>query len=267
MKRYAHHFVLTNQQLKDINPLSIGEQTCAPRYTYGPCMLNHVLIHYVVRGCGRVYKEGICYEVHAGEAFLIFPDEVVTYMADDADPWYYQWVSFNGALSERFCTLPTVIPFPSDSIRKMLDLVEENQAEYRIAGLLFELYAALFGQKPAHRGYVNDVKDCIHALYMYPLQVEKIAAKLNLNRRYLSRIFREQTGKTVQEYLITVRMETAQRCLENGCSVEQAANLSGYEDVSGFSKLFKKRYGKSPLEWKKERLDKQKAILPQKEEP
>ncbi len=254
MKRYAHHFVLKNRSLKDLNPLFIGEQTCAPGYTYGPCMLNHILIHYIVRGSGVVCKEGARYKVHAGEAFLIFPNEVVTYMADAADPWHYQWIAFNGELSEHFCLLPTVVPFPSDMVRKMLEQLEGNRAEYRIAGLLFELYAMLFEDNPTRRGYVSDVKDCIHALYMQPLRVEEIAARLNLDRRYLSRVFREQTGKTIQEYLITIRMESAQRCLENGFQVEQAARLSGYEDVSGFSKMFKKRYGKSPLEWKKERL-------------
>ncbi len=244
-------YILTNRRLGDLNPLFVGEEPCAAGYSYGPTVRHYTLMHYVLRGKGTVIKKDERCEVHAGEAFLIHPDEAVTYTADAADPWHYQWVAFDGALSERFRSLPTVIRPPADILQKMIDLREDSLAEYRIAALLFELYAALFGDKPERQNYVRRVKDRIRALYMQPLRVEQIANELNLDRRYLSRIFKAHTGKTVQEYLISVRMQAAQHCLDDGFSVEQTAHLCGYDDPSNFSKLFKKRCGKSPAEWKR----------------
>ena len=84
---------------------------------------------------------------------------------------------------------------------------------------------------------------------MQDLRVEEIADKMNLDRRYLSRIFKEKTGQTVQEYLISVRMEAAKQQLVRGASVNEAAKLSGYEDVCNFSKMFKRLFGVSPGQW------------------
>ena len=124
---------------------------------------------------------------------------------------------------------------------------------YTIAAELFELYAYLFRDKLADKKegnrYVRRVEDYIRALYMQPLRVEDIARSLNLDRRYLSRLFKAQMGVSILEFLISVRMENAVRQLDAGASVKEAAQLSGYSDVSNFSKMFKKRYGKSPKDF------------------
>ena len=44
------------------------------------------------------------------------------------------------------------------------------------------------------------------ANYMQPLRVEDLARQVNLDRRYLSRRFKQQTGLTLQEYIIQVRI-------------------------------------------------------------
>ena len=90
------------------------------------------------------------------------------------------------------------------------------------------------------------VKNFIRTGYMDDLTVAGIAASLNLDRRYLSRLFKTHTGKTVQQYLICVRMEEARRYLSQGRSVQDTATLCGYEDVSNFSKMYKKHFGISP---------------------
>ena len=123
--------------------------------------------------------------------------------------------------------------------------------EHRIASLLFQLYAKLFEEKTDKNNYVSQVQGRIHASYMEPLRVEEIADRLNLNRRYLSRLFKQNTGKSIQEYLIAVRMEEARQRLEEGHSVAASARLCGYEDVGNFSKMFKQYFGSSPQHWKK----------------
>ena len=131
-------------------------------------------------------------------------------------------------------------------------LAQENQPlrEYHIVSVLFRMYAILFEGKNTHNHYVRRVQDHIRALYMQPLRVERIAEELNLDRRYLSRLFKQKTGQTIQEFLISVRMEEAKQCLANGFSVEESAHLCGYDDASNFSKMFKRFYGISPQYWK-----------------
>lgn len=122
--------------------------------------------------------------------------------------------------------------------------------EYRLAGELFRLYTTLFSTASAKNPYVRQVENYIRSSYMFPIRVEQLAEQMNLNRRYLSRLFKRETGYSVQEYLIKVRLEEAEQHIRQGSGVQRAAQLVGYSDVSNFSKMFKKQFGKSPSEIK-----------------
>ena len=152
-------------------------------------------------------------------------------------------------LAERFKQLEPVFSLPDTVFARMFRAVEEPEmAEYRLAAELLRLYALLFGRSSDTNHHVRRVENYIRSAYMEPIRVEKIAEQLSLDRRYLSRLFKEKTGFSIQEYLISVRMEAAELLLQQGRSVKEAAYLSGYEDVSNFSKMFKKYYGKSPAD-------------------
>ncbi len=243
----SKHLLLTNRKLKDLNPLIAGEETCAPGHSFGPAVRQYTLIHYVFRGKGTLYARGGIHPVQAGQAFVILPEEVTTYTADLQEPWHYCWIGFDGDLAARFGELPPVLTLPETLFGRMRHLSAQPSAmEYLLAGDLFSLYAYLFADSQRGCPHVRRVENYIRSNYMHTIRVERIAAELNLDRRYLSRLFKEKTGSSIQEYLIRVRLEEAERLLLRGCSVKEAAHLAGYEDVSNFSKMFKKRTGRSP---------------------
>jgi len=172
---------------------------------------------------------------------------VTTYTADLSDPWHYIWIGFNGQLAGKFAELGRVFEAPGDIFAQLItDTRSTGLPEYTLSAGLFQLYARLFGQKQSSNDHVKRVKNYIRTCYMQPIRVEDIANQLNLDRRYLSRLFKSHTGQTVQEYLLHTRLEAALQHLKEGCSVAQAAALCGYEDVSNFSRMFKRRYGVSP---------------------
>lgn len=68
-----------------------------------------------------------------------------------------------------------------------------------------------------------------------------MATYVNLNRSYLSSIFQQSTGMTIQEYLTKFRMTRASELLKiTNLTVEQIAESCGYKDALVFSKAFKK---------------------------
>lgn len=241
--------LLTNRHFQELNPLIAGEEFCEPNHSFGPAVRKYTLIHYVVSGKGTLYSRGGTHTVSAGQAFLILPGEVTTYTAHCDDPWHYRWIGFDGSLSNAFSSLPPVFPFSGEPFRQMMEAADMQ--EYRLAGLLFQIYAQLFSQRSSENQHVRRVKDYIRASYMYPIRVEDIARQLSLDRRYLSRLFKENTGKSIQQYLIDVRLGEAEQQLMQGISVREAAALSGYPDVSNFTKLFKKHRGKAPASLRK----------------
>lgn len=242
--------VLVNRHFKDLNPILFGEEACKPGYSFGPCTREYTLIHFVSRGCGVFTRNGVEHPVCAGEAFIIRPDDISTYSADRADPWDYAWIGFDGALSEKFSSLPPVVRFSTDWAREIAHIDREWEAiEYRVTATLFLMYSEWFSGKAGKEDYVRSVKDYVNAKFTQSLSVEEIARQLSLDRRYLSRVFKQRTGKSIQEYIVWVRIEKAKKFLGNGYSVAESARLCGYDDACNFSKMFKKQTGISPGQW------------------
>ena len=238
-------WLLTNRHLQDLNPLVAGKEACRPGKSFGPAVRSYTLIHYVLSGKGVFQKGTNSYPVAPGQAFLILPGEVTTYIADENDPWHYCWVGFDGNLSHRFKALPPVFSIPENIFLQLFPCEKTVDATFYIASGLFLLYGALFpeDQKSTH---AEKVENLIHSDYMRPLRVEAIARELNLDRRYLTRIFKAQTGRSIQQYLIHTRLDAADRYLSQGIGVQECAKLCGYEDYSLFSRLYKKHRGHSP---------------------
>jgi transcriptional regulator GlxA family with amidase domain len=63
----------------------------------------------------------------------------------------------------------------------------------------------------------------------------------------LSRVFREQTGRTVFEFAREARLAEAQRLLaESALSVEEVALAVGFSSAANFSTAFRERFGRTP---------------------
>lgn len=67
----------------------------------------------------------------------------------------------------------------------------------------------------------------------------------------LTRWFRSYLHSSPHEYLQSVRLSHAATMLLNGASVTEACMRSGFSDCSHFIVLFKKKFGETPLKYKK----------------
>ena len=243
---------LTNRNFKDLNPIIFGHEECSSGKSFGPAIRKYTLIHYVEQGCGKLFKNGEEYDVRAGEAFIILPNEITFYQADKEDPWTYRWIGFDGTLSEKYKDIPPVVPVSNEIFPNIdQDPTEVPMVEYILASQLFSMTATLLSGVKHKNHYVRQVKNYISSCYMQDMSIGKLADHLRLDRRYLSRLFKEKTGETIQDYLTRVRMEEARRLLSLGQSVSEAASLCGYTDTCNFSKMFKKYFGTSPNNLKK----------------
>ncbi len=99
--------------------------------------------------------------------------------------------------------------------------------------------------------YISRTVNFIKANFMNDIMISDIAKSLNINRKYMARIFKSRMGLSMQEYVISLRLENAKKLLGNGYSVSEAAQLSGYKDSFVFSKAFKKHYKNPPIYYRK----------------
>ena len=106
----------------------------------------------------------------------------------------------------------------------------------------------------ASKKYVAEqVVTYIEDHYSENISLDQIAENMYLSPFYISRIFKGETGNTPIRHLINLRLEKARELLEGGYqgSIQEVAALVGYDDAYHFSKLFKKRYGISPSQARK----------------
>jgi AraC-like DNA-binding protein len=88
------------------------------------------------------------------------------------------------------------------------------------------------------------------------LSMSDLAPIMSCSPRHLNRLFHEELGTSFREKQIELRMAKACELLANSnAKVVEVALESGYQSSSVFSELFKRRYGVSPGQWRRERLN------------
>lgn len=83
--------------------------------------------------------------------------------------------------------------------------------------------------------------------------LDELAENFNLSKPYLSKYIKENAGITFQEAVKKARMKKARTMLkESNQTVESIAASVGYENVEHFNRLFKKSYGMTPIQFRRE---------------
>lgn len=84
--------------------------------------------------------------------------------------------------------------------------------------------------------------------YAEKLTLEEIAKQTNVSRCHLAHEFKIYTGQTVFEHINIIRCNEAKRMIKNGMRVTQAAISAGFENMSYFSRTYKKYMSRLPSE-------------------
>lgn len=101
---------------------------------------------------------------------------------------------------------------------------------------------------------VTGIRELIERKAEEAIRLEKLSAQQGYNPRYLSRVFRENTGKSFTGYRLDAKMKKAKRLLETTTlSVYEISDLLSYRNPSSFFKLFKKKTGLTPAQYRKQK--------------
>ena len=78
------------------------------------------------------------------------------------------------------------------------------------------------------------------------LSIETLARKYYLSKYHMMRKFKEETGYTIHNYIVSKRLLLARTQIAEGTPVLKAAQLSGFSDYTTFSRAYKKQFGSAP---------------------
>ncbi len=139
----------------------------------------------------------------------------------------------------------------------LLDICEKEGSELEKASYLLRILT-IFEKKTPHSTAQADIPetlqkilDDIHENFSEIRSVNDILTSHFVSSATLTRWFRKYLHSSPREYLESVRLSNATILLANGYSVTEACMRSGFSDCSHFIVLFKRKFGETPLKYKK----------------
>ena len=101
--------------------------------------------------------------------------------------------------------------------------------------------------KRSGRDRVEKARAILRERYQEPPALEELSREVGCSQYYLSRLFSQEAGMTIQQYLRQLRLERAAELLRSGeCNVTEAALAVGYNSLSHFSAAFHELHGCCP---------------------
>ncbi|CAM4350071.1 response regulator [Paenibacillus alkaliterrae] len=108
-----------------------------------------------------------------------------------------------------------------------------------------------------HRKFKNklnleEVRLFMEKHYAEPITLEQLARAFFVSKEYLSKMFKQEFGRNVTDYMLHLRMVKAKEWLsDESIPIKTVAEMAGYEDVTYFYRVFKKHFGVAPGEMRK----------------
>jgi len=183
------------------------------------------------------------------------------------------------SVKKMFCRAERGLSFPLSAIMtvypRLMKLSQIKEGFYALMELFYLLYelskfddarelssssfARVKSSTESRR--VAKVKDYITTHYIEEIRLEQMSAMVSMSPTAFSRFFKLRTGKTLAEYIVDIRLGHATRKLiDTNEPVSQICFSCGFNTLTNFNRLFKKRKGCSPSEFR-EKYAKTKIIV------
>lgn len=249
---------------------------------------DYTELAYILSGKGKYLVNGVEYDVEAGDLIICNPGVMHTHIVTNTKEPTIEFIA--GFTNFHFknmppntimtkdgsCIINTTAQLKQDLMMHCYAMLAEKEScnlgkyfmfKTHLMQMLLLIMRDIVGDEDSGQKKCNfesynknyAVKQIINYLnenYDQKISLEQIAHNMYLSPVYISKIFKEETGESPINYLIKIRLEKAREILVQSDynSIKSIANQVGYEDVYHFSKLFKKYYGVSPLNYRKREL-------------
>lgn len=261
--RYAI-FAHNNCPVLNISSIGYGKSPEVTR-CIGP--RDQYIIHYVLSGKG--YFNGA--PVVGGEGFLITPKMMAEYHCDESEPWEFVWI-----ISEDYRMRELFEYYKADSdtnifkynyieaIRSLADSLIANTNKLYSSFEILEMFLSFFKYEDIKQAsnelnnaeiYFNAAKKYIASNISLKITVGELTEFLGISQPYLYTIFKERLSISPKQYIADCKIKQAATLLEKtDLTVAQISSSVGFDDALSFSKFFRLKAGKSPLNYRKARL-------------
>ena len=265
-----------------------GRSSCVPGDPYPPAShpgtydvlrfwergraLSEFQVVYITRGQGTIETAARGVQaLRAGQSFLLFPNEWHRYRPEPQVGWDEHWLGFDGEYAERLLQSRVISPdkpvfeVGADTdlmaaFARAIDLVKLEPPGFQqtLAALVLEVLGRIdtaqrLSQAPDQglRALVREARLLLAERLDEAIDLAELARHLGVSYSALRRAFKLQTGFSLHEYQLDLRVGEAKKLLEGGpLPIKTLADHLGFRSAYYFSRLFKKKTGLSPEAWR-----------------
>jgi AraC-like DNA-binding protein len=286
MPTYSYKYKISRDSL--YSPLSYGEHLL---YQVGRIHCNadseipiHTQLDYfeltiATEGKGTVVTNNEPVEVSAGDIYISFAGDFHRIISDKDQPLKFDFITIKSRNEAIAACMEEIMAQHHAADRRVvrdeviLQLVsrtiseakkQKKLSEKMMEALITEIFVLLirdFDLPEQNEGTGSKTEAemlCFRLMnyidnHIYSIRnLRELADTTNYSYTYLSNLFKEITGTTLQGYYHNRRLETAQLLLASeDFTVSEIAGMLGYSSVYPFSLAFKKKFGYPPSEVKK----------------
>lgn len=107
-------------------------------------------------------------------------------------------------------------------------------------------------KSPAYDRMIDNVISDIREHYMEDISLTSLSSKYNISMGHLSKMIKETLQVNFSDYIASLRIQRAKELLrDDSLSIQEIAEIVGYNDYFYFTKVFKKVEGISPSKYRK----------------
>ena len=268
-ERYGEHL------LYQVGRIHCNSDTEIPIHT----QLDYFELTIATEGKGTVITNNEPVEVSAGDIYISFAGDFHRIISDSEQPLKFDFITIksqneaieacmeeimaqNHAADRRVVRDEVILQLVSRVIKEVKK--QKKLSEKIIEAIITEIFVLLIrdfdtAEQDESAGSKTEAEMLCFRLmnyidnHIYSIRnLRELAATTNYSYNYLSNLFKETTGVTLQGYYHNRRLETSQLLLSSDeFTVSEVAGMLGYSSVYPFSLAFKKKFGYPPSEAKK----------------
>ena len=224
---------------------------------------------YVMQGSIMAYRNGEGFFLTPGSLFLISPNQVHSFTDSSPDCYCMTLIMRPGMLRSWNDTLSSILPQSpvcqvekDDALFRLMDMAYTEYKTHRNMDIILSMLSALFGLLIRTLEFSREnteKKKSLHTIMLYCAQhyredisIDSVSKALFLSRSHISHTFSNKLKISFTEYINSLRLAEAVRLLdERHNTISQVAALSGFPTVRTFNRVFQKRYGCTPSQYRK----------------
>ncbi len=208
----------------------------------------------------------------AGGQLILWEREAFHHYGNPEAEWDHSWIRIGGTQAMRAmkkCGMPRNVPVTIASTQHAEAVIhllyqELNRSPLQDVVMVERLMNILWHElrrtsapgaiRPPVERRMQLARQHIEDNFTQPLNLATAAARVGLSAAHFCHLFSNQVGTPPREYLIRLRMHRARQLLSDPqLQVHEVSKLVGYDDSFYFSRLFKRRHGLSPNEFRRQR--------------